>query len=64
MERIREEIDLCLEVQGEDALSPTEFIGVQRILVSCAKSDTGKAWRHPSLAEALTRSSPAPLRTT
>jgi predicted RNase H-like HicB family nuclease len=33
VERIREAINLCLEVQGEDTLTPTEFIGVQRILV-------------------------------
>lgn len=32
MERIREAIELCLEVQGEE-LEPQEFVGVQRLLV-------------------------------
>jgi hypothetical protein len=32
MERIREAIELCLEVEG-DASSNTEFIGVQRVAV-------------------------------
>lgn len=32
MQRIREAIELCLEVEGE-AVSPVEFIGVQRIWV-------------------------------
>ena len=32
MERIREAIDLCLEVEGSPPQS-TQFIGVQRILV-------------------------------
>ncbi len=32
MKRIRDAIDLCLEVQG-DAPPLTEFVGVQRILV-------------------------------
>ena len=33
MERIREAIELCLEVQG-DVLEPLDFIGVQRISVA------------------------------
>ena len=32
MKRVREAIELCLEVQGEDMPS-YEFIGVQRVLV-------------------------------
>ena len=32
MKRIREAIELCLEVQGQD-MPPYEFIGVQRVLV-------------------------------
>ncbi len=32
MQRIREAIDLCLEVEGEKATS-SQFVGVQRILV-------------------------------
>jgi predicted RNase H-like HicB family nuclease len=32
MERIREAIELCLEVRGEEA-TPHEFIGVQRVWV-------------------------------
>lgn len=32
IERIREAIELCLEVQ-QDALATTEFIGVQRITI-------------------------------
>lgn len=32
MKRIREAIELCLEVEGEE-ISPQEFIGVQRIWV-------------------------------
>jgi len=32
MKRIREAIELCLEVEGE-RISPQEFIGVQRIWV-------------------------------
>jgi predicted RNase H-like HicB family nuclease len=32
MKRIREAIDLCLEVEGND-VRPSEFIGVQRITV-------------------------------
>ena len=33
IERIREAIELCLEVQGEPA-SRLEFIGVQRVIVA------------------------------
>jgi predicted RNase H-like HicB family nuclease len=32
MKRIREAIELCLEVEGEEAAN-REFVGVQRILV-------------------------------
>jgi len=32
MKRVREAIELCLEVEGE-GISPQEFIGVQRIRV-------------------------------
>ncbi len=32
MKRVQEAIELCLEVEGE-AVSPNEFIGVQRVLV-------------------------------
>jgi predicted RNase H-like HicB family nuclease len=32
MKRVREAIELCLEVQGQD-MPPYEFIGVQRVLV-------------------------------
>lgn len=32
MKRIREAIELCLEVEGEQ-ISPQEFIGIQRIWV-------------------------------
>jgi predicted RNase H-like HicB family nuclease len=32
MKRIREAIDLCLEVEGNE-IEPREFIGVQRVLV-------------------------------
>ena len=32
MERIREAIELCLEVE-RNVLSPTEFIGVQRLTI-------------------------------
>lgn len=32
MERIREAIELCLEVRG-DAMEPLDFVGVQRISV-------------------------------
>jgi predicted RNase H-like HicB family nuclease len=33
MERIREAIELCLEVRG-DVLEPLDFVGVQRISVA------------------------------
>ena len=33
MERIREAIELCLEVQGE-ILEPLDFVGVQRISIA------------------------------
>jgi predicted RNase H-like HicB family nuclease len=33
MERIREAIELCLEVQG-DMFEPLDFVGVQRISVA------------------------------
>jgi predicted RNase H-like HicB family nuclease len=33
MERIREAIELCLEVQGEPA-TKLEFVGVQRVIVA------------------------------
>jgi len=33
MERIREAIDLCLGVEGNDVPKATQFVGVQRILV-------------------------------
>ena len=33
MERIREAIELCLEVQG-DTIEPLDFVGVQRISVA------------------------------
>ena len=33
MERVREAIELCLEVEGEDA-EPLDFVGVQRISVA------------------------------
>lgn len=32
MKRIREAIELCLEVEGQ-ALEPREFVGVQRLVV-------------------------------
>ena len=32
MERIKEAIELCLEVQGQEN-EPLEFVGVQRVLV-------------------------------
>jgi len=32
MKRVREAIELCLEVEGQD-VSPYEFVGVQRVLV-------------------------------
>ena len=34
MLRIREAIDLCLEVQGDDVPLPLDFVGVQRISVA------------------------------
>jgi predicted RNase H-like HicB family nuclease len=34
MRRVREAIDLCLEVQGKRTTSVREFIGVQRIVVA------------------------------
>ena len=33
MERIREAIELCLEVEG-DSLEPLDFVGVQKITVA------------------------------
>jgi len=33
MERIKEAVELCLEVQGED-VEPLDFIGVQRIIIA------------------------------
>jgi len=33
MDRTREAVELCLEVEGED-LEPTTFVGVQRISVA------------------------------
>ncbi len=33
MERIREAIELCLEVQGE-MLEPLDFVGIQRVSVA------------------------------
>ena len=33
MERIREAIELCLEVRGE-AMEPLDFVGVQRISIA------------------------------
>ena len=33
MRRVREAIDLCLEVEGAPKSSPSEFIGVQRMTV-------------------------------
>lgn len=33
MERVREAIELCLEVEGED-VEPLDFVGVQRITVA------------------------------
>jgi predicted RNase H-like HicB family nuclease len=33
LERIREAIRLCLEVQGADAEEPLELIGIQRVAV-------------------------------
>jgi len=33
VERIKEAIELCLEVEGEDEININDFIGVQRISV-------------------------------
>jgi len=33
LERIREAIQLCLEVQGEEATEPLELVGIQRVAV-------------------------------
>ncbi len=33
MKRIREAIELCLEVEEEEEVEPREFIGVQRISI-------------------------------
>lgn len=33
LERIREAIQLCLEVQGEEADEPLELVGIQRVAV-------------------------------
>ena len=33
MKRVREAIDLCLEVQGQTPAASNEFIGVQRVTV-------------------------------
>ena len=33
LDRIREAIQLCLEVQGQDSTEPLELIGVQRVTV-------------------------------
>ena len=33
MERIREAILLCLEVEEQEVLSPLQFVGVQRVAV-------------------------------
>ncbi len=33
MERVREAIDVCLEVEGDEP-APAEFIGVQRVTVA------------------------------
>jgi len=32
MKRIREAIELCLEVEGEE-VEPNEFVGIQRVLI-------------------------------
>ncbi|MEP7351695.1 MAG: type II toxin-antitoxin system HicB family antitoxin [Acidobacteriota bacterium] len=34
MERVREAIELCLEVEGVPAPKPLEFVGVQRITIA------------------------------
>lgn len=33
LERIREAIQLCLEVQGEEATEPLELVGIQSVAV-------------------------------
>lgn len=33
VERIKEAIRLCLEVQGEEATEPLELVGIQRVAV-------------------------------
>ena len=33
LERIREAIQLCLEVQGEEAAEPLELVGIQTVAV-------------------------------
>lgn len=33
MERIKEAIELCLEVQAEEGIPPARFVGVQRVAV-------------------------------
>ena len=33
IERIREAIELCLEVQGQELPAPLELVGVQRLVV-------------------------------
>ena len=33
LERIREAIELCLEVQGQELPEPLELVGVQRLVV-------------------------------
>jgi predicted RNase H-like HicB family nuclease len=37
MERIKEAIELCLEVEGEEA-SNIDFVGVQRVAVNYGKA--------------------------
>ncbi len=33
VERIKEAIQLCLEVQGEEAIPPLELVGIQKVAV-------------------------------
>ena len=33
LERMKEAIQLCLEVQGEEATEPLELVGIQRVAV-------------------------------
>ena len=33
LERTKEAIQLCLEVEGEDAIEPMELVGVQRLVI-------------------------------